>query len=1636
MRNLTMTKFLENVLADNTNRRFGTSDTNNSVYIPLLIKKKSDRNVPMYSTDFGEIANVANLKVSPVRVQLNNMTRGAMLYSVYSCARLHDLDLTGLNTAINEFYTGKGELQPFSSELASRVNEQWKDLTNHPDIGGDIRKQALDLVNAGLQEMVNRNELTQAKVNTTHAQKAVELFLESYQAGVMHDKNISLSRDREISAVFNNLQETAKEFLVHRFGTSTPELYLRNLLHDQAGAIQPLCDDINVNFSDIVDSIPFRQDGDRPDESNSIPSKVYRDARLNRKNGVRGKISAYLKPDELYGDYGMSHLIVNVILHDGGDNVSNSVILYSHTADPTDGNSRNEFSEYRRDRSKVETYFTQERHEEFLTREKQAEERRANFEEMVREENKRKRLEAIDTYNNELTSVTSADQLLKGYFGQKGLAQLAYENINGLKVNNDGDVWLPLGNVISSELTTDNVEAFQNLIANKPEWAETNKLFEGLGDGYKRKCSVTLGDPSKASVILGAEGVANGLIHLQMAKNKGIDVAVVCGLDVGNLTSALNKVIKEHPTKPVVNLADNDLFNSKGEQRYLKHELESKGIEATNKNVNAGMEKAVEMHQAINLPYLYFDFAKDLEGIDLTNYQQTKKGSDIDDLIGAIAKDLSDKGVDNGHEIAWQTAENIFVDKLTATLKYSVSPHWSVERQHDFGWCPSADNLELERFSDYYHMKESIQSAHKVFQEKYGMTYTVYQSMVHTEHFSTTPAALAEMIVQDKDYEQYEQQLEQHIEQQANHETPVNENSFESEPLTAVDEGIEELLGVIVEEDVNLVNSKIASVERRLTNLQQNMDKYPISQYEERVDKNNGELNRLLEEKARLLNTSANHLKQERASNQYLDRSKGLDNDPLVNGLEDPRADLKFEDIESALPSEPVDKTPSQLLDDVFKQNYDSDEPATKADQDKIAELLIHWAEEETNELDKLIETPLDEPEQHYEAVKTRVASLDGYLKDLGALDQVKESYAQLKSSTVYSKYYEALAMSMNRYESSVDVAISDELRAHIESQPEAEEPEQFEHEGVADIQDISDEYFEHLSNLDANENPSPVSTEQEVDTSHSSLDTQNETMVPLDSEETLDSQSNADAATMDDIETPEHENEVTTTPLEDDVSTHNTHVTTKVVGENEQPSNEASPALEVAGENVPETIDTDANDIEVLAEPTQIVEEDSLLGRAYQNQENAETLANMLSDEQQTGNTYESKLDESTDDIAAGSTVDSSSEQDVTDSTIEVATIKSETTEALGASTKSNSENETNDLAERETGVENRAESPSDVSPVPSDMVALERILTTVLEQVNSTHDRTLDAMMKLTENVLQNQSKVLEQIASLSMQVNNLTQQLALAQGKDIDSVSQEVSSIPENETPAIDADRQKLIDTILAQREQLEEMQGVTKTLEHRLQEQALEPVKPENVAKAFSASTQSSPAPTSGTQYDELVQKLRGDLNTLQNTRYKDIDKEIKLTVHEALKASGGVSLDGIKQNANRELNKINRLMKDVFDNEQRPKGLSVAIAISESMRSKSDSTIPNSAISTYVYSEITGQQQDCYAPASDVVNGKIDAGDYFKQCRQILGDENYIRAMGDEEMQFFEQHQQSGQSMGAQQPTYQVPPMDNLDTVPA
>ncbi len=126
MPELNMKQFLENVISGKSNRRFATMDGKNSVHIPLLVRSKQPKTLFMYSTNYNDIAASDKNNTNPVRVQLQNLVKGAMIYSVFQQLGKDDPLAQRLNSSINAFFNGKGNQKRFSSELEDEVNEAWR----------------------------------------------------------------------------------------------------------------------------------------------------------------------------------------------------------------------------------------------------------------------------------------------------------------------------------------------------------------------------------------------------------------------------------------------------------------------------------------------------------------------------------------------------------------------------------------------------------------------------------------------------------------------------------------------------------------------------------------------------------------------------------------------------------------------------------------------------------------------------------------------------------------------------------------------------------------------------------------------------------------------------------------------------------------------------------------------------------------------------------------------------------------------------------------------------------------------------------------------------------------------------------------------------------------------------------------------------------------------------------------------------------------------------------------------------------------------------------------------------------------------------------------------------------------------
>ncbi|WP_281188497.1 hypothetical protein, partial [Vibrio harveyi] len=872
-----MTNFLENVISGNKERTFVSIDQQRKVRIPLLIPKKTDKNVTRYSTNIHEISGYPNLKANPNRVQLQNITQAAILYATYTTLGDNHQDLLHVNKTLNAYMRGGDingvRVKRYSKEAEQLVNNAWGDVFKNlaPELNESINSTAKKLIDTTLNELAENGELEAAQVKIDKAKRASKLFLTAFNTNLLHSKDTPLTTATAISEVYSSLPEKIEKFYKERYQSAHPKDYLYTLMTNHTSDIQDICDAANINFDQIKNYITFIGVNQQSGEDTAIASADYKKARVNNKKNVRGKINAYIKEDQQWN--GVYHLLINVTHYEGQANLSNSIMLYSHNELATDSHSPNLLAPFLREESKVRPLIDENRALQLAEEQIKNQINQAESIERLKQENKEKREVSISEFLN-LQLVETVDQLQGTYFDQKGISELVIKHMPNMRIDDEKNVWLPLVNVAEQDAEIDNVEGFQKYLPQKSELSGTNKLFEGVGEGRKNQACAVIGDIESASIIIESEGVANGLLAVEMAQQQGIEVAAVCGLDVGNLPHTTGKIIASHPTKPVINLADNDLFNSDKEQRYLLHEIAALNLPDNQKTRNVGMVRAIEMTNTINLPHITFDFENDFSQ-NLIDYQRDRKGSDIDDALNFLYEKNATLGIPSPADAAWNEVSQVLADKITLAMQYNVSPHWTVEQQHNFAWCASTENLNTKALNDYYHLKEVIDRSHDVFLENHNLPYEVYRSAIRTKH---APMIEQEIEVDENLTQVFEQAIDEHLDLESSIEQIEENNPIQhrSEPIPALDNELPHLMSPTIIESTIYVDTKINSITRKLDNIEKSLTKMPGYEYQKRLVKNMAVLHRLVDEKSRLLGVSSQQIQQTSELALYFDREAEL----------------------------------------------------------------------------------------------------------------------------------------------------------------------------------------------------------------------------------------------------------------------------------------------------------------------------------------------------------------------------------------------------------------------------------------------------------------------------------------------------------------------------------------------------------------------------------------------------------------------------------------------------------------------------------------------------------------------------------------------------------------------------------------
>ncbi|MGD8116965.1 hypothetical protein, partial [Vibrio sp. TRT 29B02] len=318
------------------------------------------------------------------------------------------------------------------------------------------------------------------------------------------------------------------------------------------------------------------------------------------------------------------------------------------------------------------------------------------------------------------------------------------------------------------------------------------------------------------------------------------------------------------------------------------------------------------------------------------------------------------------------------------------------------------------------------------------------------------------------------------------------------------------------------------------------------------------------------------------------------------------------------------------------------------------------------------------------------------------------------------------------------------------------------------------------------------------------------------------------------------------------------------------------------------------------------------------------------------------------------------------------------------------------------------------------TDLKLVTELVEGIIKAMNKSHQQTLDKMLEMTSSVLNQQNQLLEQISKLTIQVGELAKQVNGQTHSPV--ANQEMSAggvtseIEVSDTPntEVDNEREQLINETLKMANELTETKAINRQIRDRILEASKQPVKPSDLANVMrgALSPENNSSPELVNSYEQNILLLQQSAESLRDASYRRVDPQIKVIMHDAISSKGKVTLDEIGKNANSQGALIKGVLKDVFGNEQYRKGLHIAVAISECMRNCENPAIPPSAISTYVFTEMTGHKDNPLAEISEkIVKGEIKTSQYYDEARLILGETAFDRQMGEECAEMFNRWQE-------------------------
>ncbi|OOX55914.1 hypothetical protein BJL79_19895 [Vibrio parahaemolyticus] len=188
----------------------------------------------------------------------------------------------------------------------------------------------------------------------------------------------------------------------------------------------------------------------------------------------------------------------------------------------------------------------------------------------------------------------------------------------------------------------------------------TNKMFEVMNDDMKNNF-VQLGNITPKTTIITSEGFANGGSLFIAAKERGLDVAVVCAMFANNISHAIKRYSQDYPNNPLLNASDNDCF--------LKAPTSEHSIRAL--NLNTGAKVALQAYDEFGVK----SFSVDWEKLDVLPEATAIKATDYNNLFDIFE-------YDKAIEVMGDQLELVISNNTTPSKEY-VAPRKFLDAERD-----------------------------------------------------------------------------------------------------------------------------------------------------------------------------------------------------------------------------------------------------------------------------------------------------------------------------------------------------------------------------------------------------------------------------------------------------------------------------------------------------------------------------------------------------------------------------------------------------------------------------------------------------------------------------------------------------------------------------------------------------------------------------------------------------------------------------------------------------------------------------------------------------------------------------------------------------------------------------------------